>query len=147
MDEKFMQAAIEEAKKAKDLGDLPFGAVVVCEGEIVGRGKAEDGTVGDVTAHAELLAVRSACEKLGTNDLQNCMIYCTNEPCNMCAAGIFQAKISQVIIGLTRDDLPRLLRARKIQLDDLARDSGYEIKILKGVLKDQILELFKDIKK
>lgn len=63
----------------------------------------------------------------------------------MCAAAIFQAKIPNIIIGLTRDDLPQLLRPRKILMKDLAEDSGYKIKIVTGVLKEEILMLFSDI--
>lgn len=142
-----MRAAIEEAKKAKAAGDLPFGAVVVHNSEIIGRGRAEDNTTGDVTDHAELMAIRAACRSLKTNNLKDCVIYCTNEPCIMCAAGIFQAKISTVIIGLSRDDLAHLLRPRQIRIDDLAKDSSHEIKISRGMLKNEILELFEDIKK
>ena len=146
-DTAFMQAAIEEAKKAKITGDLPFGAVVVHNNQIVGRGRAMDNTIGDVTDHAELIAIREACRNFHKNNLDDCVIYCTNEPCIMCAAGIFQANISTVYIGLSRDDLAHLLRPRQIRIDDLARDSSHEIKITRGILKDEILELFKDIKK
>lgn len=143
----FMRMALEEAKKAKALGDLPFGAVVVCEDKVVGTGKAENNTVGDVTAHAELLAIRKATTTLKTNDLSKCSIYCTNEPCIMCAAGIFQAGISKVYIGVSRDDLPQLLRSRKIRIDSLAQDSGHKITIERGLLKSEILSLFEDVKK
>lgn len=140
-DNKFMSEAIEQAKIAKSGGGLPFGAVVVHEGKIVESGFCEDKTTGDITDHAELLAIRRACRVLGRNDLQDCMIYCTNEPCPMCASGIFQAKIANIIIGLTRDDLPKLLRPRKVRLQTLADDSGYEVKITTGVMKDKILKL------
>ncbi len=145
--EKFMLVAIEEAKKAKQRGDWPFGAVVVHDGKIIGKGKAEDKTTGDVTDHAELIAIRQACRTLGTNNLQDCVIYCTNEPCMMCAAGIFQAYISLVVIGASRDDLPELLRPRNLGIDHLVEDSGHYIQIIKGVLKENVLELFQDIKK
>jgi len=143
----FMLLAIEQAKEAKRLGDWPFGAVIVYQGKVIGKGKAEDKTKGDVTDHAELVAIRDACKTLVTNNLQNCVIYCTNEPCLMCAAGIFQAHIPQVIIGASRDDLSKLLRPRKLRIEDLATDSGHKIDILRGVLKDNVLELFNDIKK
>lgn len=140
-----MLESIEEAKKAKKAGDLPFGAVIVSDGKIVGRGKCENGTIGDVTDHAELLALREACRTLGRNELKDCTIYCTNEPCPMCASGIFQAKIPHVVIGLTRDDLPKLLRPRNIRMKNLADDSGFDIQIETGILKDQVLEQFRDI--
>ncbi len=142
VDENFMLVAIKEAIKAQKAGDLPFGAVVVCKDKIVGKGKCENNTSGDVTDHAELIAIRAACKNLGTNDLKNCSIYCSNEPCVMCAAGIFQAKIPYVVIGASRDDL-KSLRPRKIRIDNLADDSGYEIKVIKGILKDQVLKLSK----
>ncbi len=141
-DNEFMSEAIEQSKIAKSGGGFPFGAVVVCDGKIVGRGYCEDKTTGDVTDHAELLAIRRACRALGRNDLQDCTIYCTNEPCLMCASGIFQAKIANIIIGLTRDDLPKLLRPRKIRLATLADDAGYHVNITTGIMKDEILKLF-----
>lgn len=140
-DEKYMLAAIEEAKLAKAKGDLPFGAVVVKDGTIVGRGHALDNTTGDVTDHAELRAVKATCRNLHTNNLSGCSIYCTNEPCLMCAATIFQAKISTVIIGASRDDLP-FLRKRKLRIGDLAIDSSAPTTIKKGILKKEVLDLF-----
>lgn len=141
----FMLHAIEEAKKAKEKGDWPFGAVVVRDDQIIGKGYAIDKSGGDVTDHAEIRAIRNACKILHTNDLHNCAIYCTNEPCLMCAAGIFQANIGKVYIGVSRDDLPHLLRPRKLRIEDLAHDSGHQIKIIRGVLKEQILSLFTEI--
>ena len=145
--EYFMQIAIEQAKEGKTLGDWPFGAVIVQNGIIVGKGYAKDKTTGDVTEHAEIEALRAACKKIQSNNLENCTIYCTNEPCLMCAASIFQAKISHVIIGASRTDLSHLLRQRNIHIDLLAEDSEQEIEIVKGVLRDQVLELFQDINK
>jgi tRNA(Arg) A34 adenosine deaminase TadA len=145
--EDFMILAIEEAKAGMANGDLPFGAVVVCESKVVGSGHAENNTTGDVTDHAELLAVRDACKNLGTNDLSNCVIYCSNEPCLMCAAGIFQANIPKVIIGVSRADVPHFLRPRKLSIEDLIKDSSYEIEIIRGVMKDEILPFFDRLKK
>lgn len=145
-DEDFMLLAIEEAEAAKNVGDWPFGAVVECNGIIVGRGRATDKTTGDVTDHAEIMAIRSACRELGTNNLKDCTIYCTNEPCLMCAAGIFQANIPRVVIGVSRDDLSHLLRKRNLAIEHLAHDSGYEIQIVRGILKEKILDLFSDIR-
>ncbi len=146
-DKDYMLEAIEEAKKAKALGDYPFGAVVVCNGEIISRGKAQNNTNGDVTEHAELLAVKEACKSQGNNDLSNCTIYCSSEPCIMCAAAIFQANIHRVVLGTDRIDFIGFLRPKKIRIDELAQDEGFAIEIVKGILKDQVLELFKDIKR
>ena len=139
--------AIEQAKIAKDKSSLPFGAVVVHEGEIIGRGHDNASISHDVTAHAELDAIRQACEVLGRNNLEDCEIYCTNEPCNMCASGIFQADIKTIVIGLQRTDLPALLRPRNIRIFDLAKDLSYTPKITTSVLKNEILELFSNVKK
>ena len=142
-----MRIAIEEAKIAKRSGDLPFGAVVVCNEKIIGKGHAENNTVGDVTCHAELLSVREACKFLNKNDLSDCVIYCTNEPCLMCAAGIFQAGIPKVVIGVSRKDLPNLLRARKYTLEHLAEDSSFKIEIIRDILKNEIMPLFNDVQR
>lgn len=137
-----MTNALEEAKTAKVGGDLPFGAVVVRGEQIVSKGHAQNNTIGDVTDHAEMLAVRLACKTLRKNDLSDCVIYCTNEPCIMCAAAIFQAGISKVVIGASRSDLPNLLRPRKMMIDDLAGDSSHKVEIIRGVLKDEVVALF-----
>src|SRR3989338_7398073 len=142
--ENFMRLALEQAKLAKAAGDLPFGAVVIQGDKVVGKGRAENNTVGDVTDHAQLLAVREACKTLGKNNLNDCVIYSTNEPCIMCAAGIFQANIPKVVIGVSRDDLPNFLRERKVKIDHIAEDSSYKIEIFRGVLKTEILTLFSD---
>ncbi len=142
-----MSLAFDEAQAAKANGDLPFGAVIVCNNEVISQGHAENNTTGDVTCHAELLCVKRACDALGKNDLSQCEIYCTNEPCLMCAAAIFQANIPKVIIGVSRSDLPKLLRPRKISIDNLADDSSFKIDIIRGVLKDKIMTLFNDVNK
>ena len=141
----FMHAALAQAKIAKEQGAWPFGAVVVCDNKIVGEGKCEDGTTGDVTDHAKMIALRKACIALNRNRLNDCTIYTTNEPCPMCAAAIFQAKIPHVVIGLSREDVSHLLRLRKIRIQHLAEDSGYEVKIDVGLLREEILEAFQDI--
>ncbi|MFA6908326.1 MAG: nucleoside deaminase [Patescibacteria group bacterium] len=143
----YMEVAIEEALKAKDKGDLPFGAVVVHDGTIIGKGHAQDNSHGDVTAHAEMEAIREACASLGRNHLYDCTIYTTCEPCNMCGSAIFQAKIPTVVFGLMREDLPWLMRPRKIRIGDLARDSSFDIEITRGVMKEEVLELFADIER
>lgn len=143
--EAFMRVALAEAAAAKASGDLPFGAVVVRDGAILAAGRATNATTGDVTDHAEIRALRAACEAAETNRLGDCAIVCTNEPCNMCAGAIFQAAISLVVMGASRSDLAPLLRARRIGIDELAADSGYEITLCRGVLRDEVLELFASI--
>lgn len=144
---KFMALAIEEAKVAKSNGDWPFGAVVVKDGIVIGKGHVKDKSGGDVTDHAEIVAIRDACKYLNSNDLSDCEIYCSNEPCLMCSATIFQANIGKVFIGALRDDLSHLLRIRKLRIENIAEDTGHKVEIVRGILKEKVLELFKDIKK
>ena len=143
-DELYMQDALALAKQAKQDEELPFGAVVVYENHIVGQGRCQERKLSTVLAHAEAEAVNEACKTLETTKLSDCIIYCTNEPCVMCAAAIFQAKIPRVVIGASRKDI-KILRARNIEIDALARDSGYAIEIVRGVLKDKVIGLFKAI--
>lgn len=140
IDVKFMSKALERAKEAKRDSELPFGAVIVCEGVVISAGRCREKKEKSVLAHAELEAVDKACRTLGTNRLEKCTIYCTNEPCPMCAAAIFQAKIASVVIGASRKDIPTL-RPRAIDIQSLADDSGYPITITRGVLIQDVLQL------
>lgn len=114
---------------------------MVKDGVIISRGRCREAKRKTVLAHAELEAVDKACRKLSTNKLKDCVIYCTNEPCPMCAAAIFQAKIPHVVIGASRDDLG-FLRPRDIDIQVLADDSGFEIKIVRDVMKQDVIDLF-----
>ena len=146
-DEYYMQAAIDEAKKAKTNGEWPFGAVVVYKEKIIARNRRSESRDKTVIAHAELQAVNDACKQLGTIDLTDCSIYCSNEPCLMCASAIFQAHISKIVIGASRSDFPHLLRPRKLHIEDLAQDLSYTPEIVRGVLKKSVVALFTDIRK
>lgn len=146
-DQDFMELAIEQARLAKEHGEWPFGSVIVYDGKVVASNRRSETADRNVISHAELKTVSDACQALGRNNLSDCTIYTTNEPCLMCASAIFQAKIPRVVISLSRSDLPHLLRERKLRIEDVAEDSGYQIEIKKHVLKEKTLELFKDIKK
>lgn len=146
-DEMYMKLAIEQAKKGMETGEWPFGAVLVCGDEIIAEAHVTEGATKNVLDHAESKVVSEACNKLGTNELRDCTIYCSNEPCLMCAAAIFQAKIPRVVIGVSRSDLPHLLRERKLHIEDAADDSGYEIEIVRDVLKDEAIKNFEKISK
>jgi tRNA(adenine34) deaminase len=99
MDETFMRAALELAERAAAAGEVPVGAVVVREGEIVGRGYNHPISAHDPTAHAEIVALRDAAERLGNYRLAGCELYVTLEPCVMCAGAILHARIARVIYG------------------------------------------------
>ena len=144
-DQTYMRLAIEEAREAKRVGELPIGAVVVSKGVIVARNRCREATEQTVLAHAELHAVNDACRALGTNILRDCTVYCTNEPCLMCAAAIFQAKISRVVFGAARSDLPGIFRTRSLRIGHLAADSGYAPEIVHGVMQDEVIALFAGI--
>jgi tRNA(adenine34) deaminase len=137
----FMQQAFKQAELAKRDGELPFGAVIVRNGKVISRGRCREAKRKTVLAHAEAEAVDKACRKLGTNKLSDCVIYCTNEPCPMCAAAIFQAKVPFVVIGASRNDLS-FIRPRTIDIQILADDSGYDITIVRDVMKQNVIELF-----
>ncbi|MGX4582785.1 tRNA adenosine(34) deaminase TadA [Paenibacillus chitinolyticus] len=97
--EKWMREAMLEADKAKELMEVPIGAVIVRGGEIIGRGHNLRETSLDPTAHAEIIAIREASEKLGAWRLLDCRLYVTLEPCPMCAGAIVQSRVPQVIYG------------------------------------------------
>ncbi len=94
-----MELAIAEAKKAWDIGEVPVGAVVVCDGQVVSRGFNRRETWQDPTAHAELIAIRRAAQKLGSWRLNECTVYITLEPCPMCAGTIVNARVARVVYG------------------------------------------------
>lgn len=94
-----MKEALAEAKKAAAAGEVPVGAVIVKDGEIVGRGHNETETARDPTAHAEMIAIRQAAKKLGGWRLTGCTMYVTTEPCSMCAGAIVWSRISRLFIG------------------------------------------------
>ena len=92
----FMQLAIDEAKKAFEKGEVPVGAIVVKNNEVIARSFNKNRTDFDPTAHAEIVAIRQACESLKSHRLDDCDIYVTLEPCTMCAAAISHARIRNV---------------------------------------------------
>ncbi len=98
-----MDLALEEAKKAERLGEVPVGAIIVRDGEIIARAHNLKETLKNPLAHAEMLAINEACKKLGNWRLLDCEMYITLEPCPMCAGAILQSRISKVHIG-TLDD-------------------------------------------
>lgn len=98
-DEKFMAEAIRQAKKAEAIGDVPIGCVIVKDGKIIARGYNKRNKNKTVLAHAELLAMSKACKKEGDWRLEECTMYITLEPCQMCAGAIVQARIPRVVIG------------------------------------------------
>lgn len=100
-DERFMRLALEEAKRCLDHGDVPIGAVVTRDGQILAAAGNEREVAGDPTAHAEILALRAAASGLGTWHLEGCTLYVTLEPCAMCAGAAVLSRLDRVVFGAT----------------------------------------------
>ena len=102
-DDHFMGEAIKQAQMAFDEGEIPVGAVVVCNNRIIARAYNQTEKLTDVTAHAEILAITSAANNLGGKYLHDCTLYVTLEPCIMCAGALYWSQVSKVVIGASDD--------------------------------------------
>ena len=98
-DNYYMQQALKEAKRALEADEIPIGAIIVCQGDIIARGHNLTETLHDVTAHAEMQAITAASESLGGKYLQNCTLFVTVEPCIMCAGALGWSQIGRVVYG------------------------------------------------
>ncbi len=98
-DEQWMQQALELAKAASSDGEVPVGALIVQEGQIIGTGYNRPIRTCDPTAHAEIVALRAAASNMGNYRLTNATLYCTLEPCAMCAGAIIQARLAKVVFA------------------------------------------------
>ncbi len=144
--EEQMRLAIDVAKSATRTGDVPVGAIVVnSDGVLIGRGFNEREANNDPTAHAEIVAIRSAASRLQNSRLDGCTLIVTLEPCAMCAGAIAQSRISKVIFGAWDE------KAGAVgSVWDVLRDprSIFKVEVSAGVLKDECAELltefFKD---
>lgn len=97
--EKYMKEALKQASKALALGEVPIGCVIVHEGRIIGRGYNRRNTDKNTLSHAEITAINKASKKIGDWRLEDCTLYVTLEPCQMCAGAIVQARIPEVVMG------------------------------------------------
>lgn len=121
-DAKFMDMAIRLSIENIDTGGGPFGAVIVRDGEIISTGANRVVPNSDPTAHAEVMAIRNACSKLGTFQLTGCTVYSSCEPCPMCLSALYWAGVSRICYGNTKDD------AKAIDFDDSFIYSQLELK-------------------
>jgi guanine deaminase len=134
---KYMHEAIELAmENVEGNNGGPFGAVVVKDGEIIGRGSNQVTTLNDPTAHAEIIAIRDACKNLNTFDLEGCELYASCEPCPMCLGSIYWANISKLYYAATKDD------AAKSNFDDA--DIYHEISLPKDQRKLSTTQLLRE---
>ena len=139
-DEHWMRAALTEAREAKCHDDVPVGAVVVLDREIVGRGHNRRVVDKDPMAHAEVLALRSAAETLGSWRLDACTLYVTLEPCPMCAGAIVQSRVRRVVYGA--DDAKAGAVRSLYQLCDDKR-LPHRTQVSAGVLADEAATLLR----
>lgn len=138
LDEQMMDAAIAEAEVALAEGEVPIGAVVVCDGEIVARAHNRRERETDPTSHAELVAIRLASQALGRWRLSDCAVYVTCEPCMMCAGAMHQARIARVVYGVAEP------KAGAVDtLYEVARDArlNHQFEVVSGVRADRCREL------
>ncbi len=137
----FMRAALEEAAQAGAAGDVPVGAVVVVDGQIIGRGGNRRERDGDPTAHAELLAIRAAAAVVQGWRLVGATLYVTQEPCPMCAGAIVNARVERVVFGCLN---PKAGAARTLY--QLLEDPrlNHRTEVVTGVLGDAASDLLKD---
>jgi len=138
--EKYMRAAIKEAKKAYALGEVPIGCVIVHEDKIIARGYNRRKTDKNTLSHAELNAIKKASKKLGDWRLEECTMYITLEPCQMCAGAIVQARIPKLVMACMN---PKAGCAGSIiNLLDIAQ-FNHQVEVEAGILKDECAEILK----
>jgi len=147
-DLKYMRLAIEQAKQSVRDGQSPFGAVVVKatedgRGEIVCAVHNVVWATTDITAHAEVHALREACKALGTVDLEGCTVYTSTEPCPMCFAAIHWANCDRIVFGTTIADADRAgFRELSISNEQMKALGGATVEVEGGVLRDEAQAAF-----
>ena len=140
-DDHFMKRALELAQQAADRGEVPVGAVVVRNGEIIGQGHNQPIVSHDSTAHAEIMAMRDASKNLSNYRLTGCDIYVTIEPCTMCVGAMVHARIRQIFFGALEPRAGALTSQLQLMEDDLFNHS---ILWEGGILADQCARVLRD---
>lgn len=139
--EKYMKAAIKQAKKAYDLLEVPIGCVIVHEGKIIGRGYNRRNTDKNTLAHAEITAINKASRKLGDWRLEGCTLYVTLEPCQMCAGAIVQARIDEVVMSCMNPKAGCGGSILNILEDERF---NHQVKVTRGVLEEECSSMLKE---
>ena len=139
--ETYMRTALEAAREAARLGEIPVGACIVRDGEILSVGYNTRESERDPLGHAEINAIRQACQRLGSWRLDGCVLYVTLEPCQMCAGAIVQARIPEVMIGCMN---PKAGCAGSIY--NLLQEPAFnhQVSLFKGVLEEECSQMLKD---
>src|SRR5262245_50740717 len=147
--EAFMRLALDEARRGREGGNQPFGAVIVREGRVVASAHSLKTTTGDATAHAELLCVGMATRALKSPTLAGCSLYATCEPCPMCGGAILNTGIATLVLGARLADLRRLPGGAAFgafgdfSVERLAALSGAPLQVLGGVLTGECEDLYR----
>lgn len=141
MYEDYMRVALEEARTAFRQGEVPVGAVIVKEGRIISKAHNLIETLSDATAHAEILAIRKAGQKMKGWRLEGCTLAVTLEPCPMCAGAIVEARIKKLVIGAFDFKTGAAGSVYNIVQD---RRFNHRVEVLYGVLQDECSELLKE---
>lgn len=138
IDEPFMRLALEQAQMAYDLGEVPVGAVVVLNGEVVGRGYNKPITSLDPSAHAEVVAVRDAALNIGNYRLSGATLYVTVEPCSMCAGCLIHARVQRLVYGTTEPKSGVIESSMRFLESDFL---NHKIEARSGVLAQEASEI------
>ena len=138
--EKYMKEALKQAKKAYALGEVPIGCVIVHEGQIIGRGYNRRNTDKNTLAHAEITAINKASKKIGDWRLEECTLYVTLEPCQMCAGAIVQARIPEVVMGCMN---PKAGCAGPILNILEMPEFNHQVSVTRGVLEQECSDMLK----
>ena len=135
-----MRSALQQAKQAKEKGEVPVGAVIVRDGQIVGRGHNQVEALHDPTAHAEMIAITAACETLQSKVLKGCTIYVTLEPCPMCAGAIVCARLDRLCFGALDAKAGSASTLYNIPQDERL---NHQLEVVSGVEADQAEDLLR----
>ncbi len=137
-DRKWMETALEEARKAEAAGDVPVGAVIVHKGSLLARAHNRRERDADPTAHAEILALRQAGQSLGTWYLEDCDLYVTLEPCVMCSGALVWARIQRLVFGAADPKAGGTQSVYQIPTD---KRLNHRLEVVSGVLEQECREL------
>jgi tRNA(adenine34) deaminase len=138
--ESWMRMALQEAQKGYRLGEVPVGAVIMLDDQVIGRGFNQTEKLKDPTAHAEILAITSACEAVGDWRLDNSVMYCTLEPCSMCAGAAVLARIAKIVFGAADPKFGACGSIFNIPTDPRL---NHRIEIESGVMADEVGEMMR----
>lgn len=138
--EKYMREALKQAKKAYALGEVPIGCVIVYKGKIIGRGYNRRNTDKNTLSHAEITAIRKASRVIGDWRLEDCTLYVTLEPCQMCAGAIVQARITEVVMGCMN---PKAGCAGSVLNILEMPEFNHQVKVSRGILEQECSDMLK----